>query len=89
MKRIQSLIDRDEAIEQPSKEYEKEVLSLLTSSTRNILTEEDYGHLTRSLLLEPKDFLSVIYAQNELKLQLSDLESRNMHLEVHLNDIKA
>lgn len=89
LKRIQSLIDRDEAIEQPSKEYEKEVLSLLTSSTRNILTEEDYGHLTRSLLLEPKDFLSVIYAQNELKLQLSDLESRNMHLEVHLNDIKA
>lgn len=81
------MLDKEDA-DLTTKEYEKEVLTLMTSQDKNILLDEDLACITSSFVIEPQHVKNVIYAHNELRLQLSELETKNMLLEVQVNDLR-
>jgi len=63
-------------------------LNILMAYNKNILLEEELALISRSLILEPSEVKQIVYATNEYRLQLSELETKNMHLEVQVHDLR-
>jgi hypothetical protein len=67
MKRISTLLEKDENAEKDSKQYEADILKLLTSNDRKILEDDDLKFIQYGVIISAKDLKTIIINQNEFK----------------------
>ena len=88
LSKIKQLLTREEVLEQASKEYERTVISLITSSDTQALIPDDRMKLFNfSVLLPPADLKSVANALNDLRTSYHDVTKVNLALEHQVSQL--
>eukprot|EP00347_Sterkiella_histriomuscorum_P007099 403350261 len=95
MKRIHSLLQKDEKIEATNRQYEQEILKLLTNQNDKLLLNEEFldTKVHHGILLTVKDLKQVFNTQNSFRQTLLDNEVKFKQLlddqEKLKNDLKS
>jgi hypothetical protein len=88
LSKIKQLITRDEVLEQASKEYERTVISLITSSdTQAVIPDDRLKLFNFSVLLPPADLKSVANALNDLRTSFHDVTKAKVALEHQVSQL--
>jgi hypothetical protein len=80
LNKVKQQILREDIIEQASKDYERTVLTLLTSSLDPPIPDDRLKLLNFSVLFSPDDLKSIAHSLNDLKLTLNNKEEVNLAL---------
>lgn len=86
-KKMQTLLHKDEQMDKGSKEYQQEILRVLTSVDKQIL-DEDQLQLSQSMLFSAKDLRLIIKTMNEYKKQISMVEESTFKAQKQMDEIK-
>lgn len=88
LSKIKQLITREEVLEQASKEYERTVISLITSSdTQAVIPDDRLKLFNFSVLLPPADLKSVANALNDLRTSYHDVAKAKLALEHQVSQL--
>lgn len=77
MKKINSLLDKDEKSDKNSKTYEQDIIKQLTTVDANIYDEESLKFIQYGVLFNVKDLKQIYYTMNEYKVINQQLEKSN------------
>lgn len=85
---MQSILAKDEELDKGNKQFEDEVLRLLTGSDTTLFDEDLLKNISFGVMFTAKDLKAVIRAQNSFKQQVVDLERTSSELSKSLQTLK-